>query len=154
MLTFTPNKRHELKLQLEIFLHLFDNMWTMGKWALSHIAGENKMGRISMRASGNIYQRMHKPLTPQFNFLGIYPTDILALVYNNVRTRMFTGALFVMSNYWVLLNDDTDVQWNKAALLALGERASVAYYQLCIYVTNINKHIYCVVRYKNAYMCA
>lgn len=55
MLTFTPNKIHELKLQLEIFLHLFDNMWAMGKWALSHIAGESKMGRISMRAIGNIY---------------------------------------------------------------------------------------------------
>lgn len=39
MLTFTPNKIHELKLQLEIFLHLFDNygeMGTLTHWGNGH----------------------------------------------------------------------------------------------------------------------
>lgn len=93
LLSFTHNKRHELKLKLETIFHLFDNMWAVGKWAFSHIAGETKMVQ-SLRQFGNIHQKMHKPLTQKFNFLALHPTDILTLVDNNVRTRPFSEALF------------------------------------------------------------
>lgn len=50
----------------------------------------------------SIKECTNKPLTQQFNFLGIYPTDTFALVYNDVRIRMFTETLFVTGKYWTL----------------------------------------------------
>lgn len=49
----------------------------------------------------SINECTNKPLTQQFNFLGIYPADMLALAYNNVRMRAVTETPFVIT-HWTL----------------------------------------------------
>ena len=43
---------------------------------------------------------MHIPFDLGIQFLGIYPTDTLALMPNDDCTRLFTAALFAVVKDW------------------------------------------------------
>ena len=71
MLSFIHNKRHVLKLQLEIFFHLLDNIWAMGKWA-SYTVPVRKNGTISMTAIWQHLSKSAQTFDPAIQLLGIY----------------------------------------------------------------------------------
>lgn len=43
--------------------------------------------------------------------LGIYPTDILADLQNDMSTRLFTVVLFVTATDWKLIGDSLNNLW-------------------------------------------
>jgi hypothetical protein len=43
---------------------------------------------------------MQIPFGPVISRLGIYPTDILAQVQNDIPAKSFIAALFVIEKYW------------------------------------------------------
>lgn len=71
MLSFIHNKRHELKLQLEIFFHMLGNIWAVGKWALLHIAGKKKMVQ-PLRAIWQYLSKNAQTFDPAIQLLGTY----------------------------------------------------------------------------------
>ena len=44
--------------------------------------------------------KMDLPLDPAIPLLGIYPNKPKTLIWNNIRTRLFTAALFAISKVW------------------------------------------------------